>query len=341
VTEPHGVDAVKGVGHVDAAGTTHTAGTADTVDAATGLAGAAAERAGVAIAEVHELDHLRAITRVIEAVWHRRHQPLPVDTLRALAHSGSCVLAAWSGGEMVGASISFRGVHEGRPSLHSHITGIVPDLQLRGVGYALKLWQRAWALSHGIDVVTWTFDPLIARNGHFNLSKLGADADGYLVDFYGPLHDEINGDDATDRLFAVWRLTSPRVSGALSGAVRIPAVAALRAGGAHVALDAGRDGHPLPGGMEAAAAAGPQAGSGAAASPLPAQDSARTDRMGVLVRVPDDIVAVRRADRRCADSWRSEVREAMTALFGRGLRPLAVVPPGWYVFGPAGSGWPG
>jgi predicted GNAT superfamily acetyltransferase len=287
------------------------------VEAAARLARSAAEGAGVVIDEVHELDQLHDITRVIEAVWHRPGDAIAVDLLRALAHSGNCVLAAWSGTEMVGASVAFRGLHDGRPSLHSHITGIVPDLQLHGAGHALKLRQRAWALANGIDVVTWTFDPLIARNGHFNLTKLGAEADEYLEDFYGSLSDLVNREDATDRLLAVWRLASPRVARALSGEVRVPSIEALREDGDPVVLDIGADGRPV------------------AAEVIVGTRSGRA-----LVHIPADIVAVRGGDPGCAGAWRRALREAMTALFTGGLRPLAAVAPGWYVFGPAGSDWP-
>jgi predicted GNAT superfamily acetyltransferase len=293
------------------------AGTDTLADAAAGLARAAAEAAGVVIHEVHELEQLRELNRVVEAVWHRQAEALAVDLLRALAHSGGCVLAAWSRTEMVGASVAFRGLHDGRPSLHSHITGIVPNLQLRGAGHALKLRQRAWALANDIDSVTWTFDPLVARNGHFNLTKLGADADLYLVNFYGPLTDDINGDDATDRLLAVWRLTSPRVWLALSGQLRIPPIEVLRGEGDTVVLDIGADGYPVR------------------------ADAAVQTRSGrALARIPDDMVAMRRGDPRRADAWRIALRGTMTALFARGLRPLAAVAPGWYVFGPVGSAWP-
>ncbi|MGD1053633.1 MAG: GNAT family N-acetyltransferase [Candidatus Dormibacteria bacterium] len=219
------------------------------IAAATDLAGAAAASAGVTVDEVHEVDQLGELNRVIDAVWHREGDAVAPELLRALAHSGNCVLAARSGAGMVGATVSFRGVHEGRPTLHSHITGILPGAQLRGVGLALKLRQRAWALANGIESVTWTFDPLIARNAHFNLTKLGAEAAEYLVDFYGPLHDDANGDDATDRLLAVWTLASPRVARALAGRAPAPKVEDLRREGAPTVLEMSADGRPVLGGF--------------------------------------------------------------------------------------------
>jgi predicted GNAT superfamily acetyltransferase len=290
---------------------------ADLAGSAAALARAAELKAGVAIDVVEEVDRLHDLTRVIDAVWHREGEAVSVELLRALAHTGSCVLGSWSGAELVGASVAFRGLYGGRPCLHSHITCVVPDLQLRGAGYALKLRQRAWALANGIDTITWTFDPLVARNGHFNLTKLGAGADEYLVDFYGPLRDEVNAGDATDRLLAVWRLASPRVARTLSGEVRVPGAEELRRQGDPVVLDVGPDGRPVRAGVAEGARA------------------ART-----LLRIPDDIGALRSSDPARAASWRNAAREVMTALFASGLRPLASAGPGWYVFGPAGSEWP-
>jgi predicted GNAT superfamily acetyltransferase len=289
---------------------------------AANLALSAATRAGVTVAEVHEIDELIELNRVIDAVWHREGDAVAMEMLRALAHSGNCILAARSGTEMVGATVSFRGVHEGRPTLHSHITGIVPSSQLRGVGLALKLRQRAWALANGIESVTWTFDPLVARNAHFNLTKLGAEAGEYLVDFYGTLHDDANGDDATDRLLAVWRLASPRVARALSGLTPAPPVEILLREGAPVVLDIDAGGRPLLAGLAAWAETAPEPPGRA------------------LARIPDDILAVRSRDRRQADQWRGALRDVMTTLLAQGLRPVGAIAPGWYVFGADGSDWP-
>jgi predicted GNAT superfamily acetyltransferase len=279
-------------------------------------------RAGVTVDEVHEIDELVELNRVIDAVWHREGDAVAMEMLRALAHSGNCILAARSGTEMVGATVSFRGIHEGRPTLHSHITGIVPGSQLRGVGLALKLRQRAWALANGIESVTWTFDPLVARNAHFNLTKLGAEAGEYLVDFYGTLHDDANGDDATDRLLAVWRLASPRVARALSGLTPAPPVEILLREGAPVVLDIDAGGRPLLAGLAAWAETAPEPPGRA------------------LARIPDDILAVRSRDRRQADQWRGALRDVMTTLLAQGLRPVGAIAPGWYVFGADGSDWP-
>ena len=74
------------------------------------------------------------------------------------------------------------------------------------MGFALKLHQRAWCLDRGITLMEWTYDPLVARNAYFNLSKLGATVAEYLPDFYGVMGDGINRFDESDRILVHWPL---------------------------------------------------------------------------------------------------------------------------------------
>ncbi|MEU7940320.1 hypothetical protein [Microbispora bryophytorum] len=46
------------------------------------------------------------------------------------------------------------------------------------------------------------------RNAHFNLAKLGARPEEYLSAFYDSMGDAINAGDESDRVLAVWCLTS-------------------------------------------------------------------------------------------------------------------------------------
>src|SRR5205823_7392831 len=105
--------------------------------------------------------------------------------------AGSGLLGARDGGALVGFVAGFLGVQEGLHA-HSHMLGVVQDAQSRGVGYALKLAQRAACLDAGIDEVRWTYDPLVARNARFNLVKLGAVATRFLPGFYGEMTDRLN-----------------------------------------------------------------------------------------------------------------------------------------------------
>lgn len=123
--------------------------------------------------------------------------------------AGAAGAAGAAAGTMLGASLGLLARHDGRAALHSHVTGLLPAARGGGLGRALKLHQREWALHHGIDVVTWTFDPLVRRNAWFNITVLGADVDEYLPSFYGEMNDAINAGDESDRLHVVWDLAAP------------------------------------------------------------------------------------------------------------------------------------
>ncbi|MCW2606547.1 MAG: hypothetical protein JWO60_1240 [Frankiales bacterium] len=187
--------------------------------------------------QVRPLDTLasaRAASALLAAVWRTdpAAPPLATEVLRAIEHAGGYACGAYRGDQLVGVSAGFLGLDAGAPLLHSHISGALE--QGAGVGLALKLHQRAWALDRGIARVSWTFDPLVRRNAWFNLTKLGATGVEYLVDFYGPMTDGVNAGEATDRLFTVWDLAAP-----------VPGV--REAGPAQLALDeVGGAPRPLP-----------------------------------------------------------------------------------------------
>lgn len=165
---------------------------------------------GIDIRPLETVDEVFAASAVLSEVWGGDRTGMPTNLLRALAHSGNYAVGLWQGERMVGASVAFFAAPAAR-SMHSHITGVVPGLQSRGLGRALKRHQRAWALSRDVGHITWTFDPLVARNAHFNLRVLGTRATEYLVDHYGPMDDGVNRGDETDRILVSWELAAPPV----------------------------------------------------------------------------------------------------------------------------------
>jgi predicted GNAT superfamily acetyltransferase len=163
----------------------------------------------VEIRELSTLDECRSVDPLFEAVWGPSSPPIGIEMLRALAHSGGYVSGAFYQGSMVGACVAFV-THKNAESLHSHTTGVTAAARGLGVGRALKEHQRDWALARGIKTITWTFDPLVRRNAWFNIAKLGALPHDYLVDFYGPMPDDINRSDESDRLHMEWVLEERR-----------------------------------------------------------------------------------------------------------------------------------
>ncbi|MFD9942769.1 GNAT family N-acetyltransferase [Nonomuraea sp. NPDC059023] len=241
---------------------------------------------GLAVRDLHDLTDLRDVAAMFNRIWR---PPAGVDAvglewLRALSHAGNYVAGAYAGGRIVGASVGFLSAPAGL-ALHSHLTGADKG---HGIGFALKLHQREWALARGLDRITWTFDPLVRRNAHFNVAKLGASPEEYLPSFYGAMTDAINGDDDSDRVLTTWRLAEPGVvaaAGRQPYRMEIPWDAAVGLGEA--------DGRPVPG---------------------------RTDAATVLVAVPRDIEGLRRADPGAARSWRLAMREVLGGLLAGGGR---------------------
>ena len=95
---------------------------------------------------------------------------------------------------------------------YSHVMAVAKDYQNKGVGARLKWAQRERALAEGRKIIKWTWDPMMARNAHFNLNRLGATVDTYADNFYGA---DYGADRAvglpSDRLLATWHIDSVRV----------------------------------------------------------------------------------------------------------------------------------
>ncbi|WP_436763454.1 hypothetical protein [Streptosporangium sp. V21-05] len=252
---------------------------------------------GLLVVELTEIGEFEDVQRLFDGIWSPdpANPPITVEMMRALSHAGNYVAGAYEGGRLVGASVGFLGAPAGQV-LHSHVTGALAG---RGIGFALKLHQRDWALERGLERITWTYDPLVRRNAHFNLAKLGARPEEYLPSFYGVMSDAINAGDESDRVLAVWRLTAPHVLAAVRGEPYRPVIPADA-----VAWLGERDGGPVRGPADTAGAAG-TAGAGT-----------------VLVAVPRDVEALRRADPRAAGAWRVAVREVLGGLLEEGGRVI-------------------
>ena len=159
----------------------------------------AVARARAAVEALDSVADLRRVADLFSRVWATpQAPPMPHDIMRSLVHAGGRVHAAFRDGRLVGAAVAVFGPPAGA-SCYSLIAAVSPDAEGGGIGLALKLAQRAWALQAGAGWMVWTFDPLLRRNATFNISRLGAVGTEYLVDFYGQVDDGVN-DPETDRL---------------------------------------------------------------------------------------------------------------------------------------------
>jgi chorismate synthase len=155
-------------------------------------------------------EDIRLAVDVFTEVWAEQIPHVP--EIRATVMSGGYCAGAFVGPEIAGAVWSFVGLDDTGPYHHSHMAAVRPAFQGKGIGEALKRAQAHWCLERGIPRIRWTFDPLMAGNARFNLNRLGAVADTYYEDFYGPLGGNLDpgarfGEPApSDRLRVTWYL---------------------------------------------------------------------------------------------------------------------------------------
>ena len=123
------------------------------------------------------------------------------NLLQAMIHSGAYLSGAFMDGECVGAAFAFPATTGGL-HLHSHMTAVLDKFRDKGIGHALKVDQYKWAKQNNYKEITWTFDPLVARNARLNILKLGVDISAYYPNFYGDMPDELNAGDESDRVMA-------------------------------------------------------------------------------------------------------------------------------------------
>jgi len=173
---------------------------------------------GILIRHCHGIKEFESCVAIERAVWKSADlDVVPVPLFVVASETGGQVLGAFHGSELVGFTMAIAGVRRGKPFLHSHMNAVLDRYRDHGIGRKLKLFQREDALARGVDLIEWTFDPLIMKNAYFNLMRLGAIARRYPPNIYGittsPLHSAL----PTDRLVAEWHLRSPRVVRVLAG----------------------------------------------------------------------------------------------------------------------------
>lgn len=165
---------------------------------------------GVSIRVLNGVEEQNFARQIFDEVWPTDEgTQITANLLQAMAHNGTYISGAFVEGEIVGAAFAFPSVDEhGHHHLHSHLAAVKENFRDRSIGSTLKWHQRAWALKHGYEVITWTFDPLVKRNARLNLVKLGVQVFEYFPNFYGDLPDALNAGDPTDRIIARWDLLS-------------------------------------------------------------------------------------------------------------------------------------
>lgn len=267
------------------------------------------------IAPLRTTEEFRTCERLQQVIWRSDLASIPKATasmLIAAQRYGGLVLGAFDpAGRMIGLLFGIPGrVSPDNPAAAgpqwqhcSRLLGVLPEWQGRGVGYQLKLAQREWALQQGIELITWTYDPLEAANGALNLGKLGAVCRCYLRDLYGDMEEGLNQGLPSDRFEVAWWVDSERVQERVERGWQPVRLQDLSGEGAAV-LNPGQlrdDGWVEPG-------------------PPRAPEGKR-----LLVEIPARIQAIKTASMELARAWRLNVRQACETAFGAGYTAVDIV----------------
>ncbi len=213
---------------------------------------------------------------------------VPGHMLLTFHKNGGVLLGAYAEGRLVGFVAGFVGLMgDGRFKHASHMMGIHPEFQGQGIGFRLKLAQRQAVQQQGLDLITWTYDPLEVANARLNIHKLGAVCCTYIPNLYGEIVG-INAGLPSDRFQVDWHINSAHVTNRLAGKnVRKTAVPE------HLILN-------------------PVVGNGRPPETTNSPSEARH-----FVQIPPNIRALKAQDMPLAQAWRLHTRQLFTDLFAQ------------------------
>jgi predicted GNAT superfamily acetyltransferase len=248
------------------------------------------------IRDLQTLADLQHALHLEREVWGLADADATPLTLAAALHAaGSIWLGAFDQSQLAGFALAFPSLERGKTGLHSHMLAVRNSHRGHNLGYELKLAQRQRALALGIKEMTWTYDPLRARNAHLNFHKLGTTCDSYRIDFYGPQTSSPLHRNGTDRLWVTWNMAGSRVEERLKG--KDPRAESLDAL-AHIEpfIRFNGSGRPAEGDLGKALA-----------------------RQRIAIEIPGDIESIETEDPARAREWRLATRKAFAEALKAGF----------------------
>lgn len=298
--------------------------------------------AGFTIRPLADYAEMKRAVEFQRVIWGSNFSELvPAVIFWAAARTGGIIAGAFdASGEMSGLVFGITGWDGSRPIHWSDMLGVHPAARGRGLGLALKRYQRERLLETGVTRVNWTFDPLEARNAHINFARLGVTAREYIRDAYGASTSPLHRGIGTDRLVAEWHLDSGRVRrrmgeravGPSGGIDERSGDTDVRSGDTDVGsgdtgvrsgdIDVRSGASDAPSGVVDAAVEG-----GHAPVVNPGADAPRLDHdePQLWLRIPPAIQQLKERDAVAARRWREYTRAAFEAYLGRGYQVTDLV----------------
>ncbi|EQB66329.1 MAG: hypothetical protein AMDU3_IPLC00001G0495 [Thermoplasmatales archaeon I-plasma] len=165
------------------------------------------------IRRAESVEEYKVVESIQRDIWGMVEEPpVPLPILVAINSNGGLVEISKDGNKIVGFSLAFPGTNGKYRYLYSHMAGVLQEYRNKNVGYNIKMHQFEQARKMGYTEVRWTFDPMKARNTFFNVSKLGAYAYDYKINYYGIMGSKENQGVESDRIEAHKFLDREKIS---------------------------------------------------------------------------------------------------------------------------------
>lgn len=295
---------------------------------------------------LESIEDMVAVEGLQRMVWSGSETEIvPAHMLIAAVHNGGLLLGAFldkadgsaegpanagqgieshaQPGEMVGFVFGFPGLYQtpdGPRLKHcSHMLAVHPAHRNGGIGYGLKRAQWQMVRNQGIDLINWTYDPLLSRNAYLNITRLGAVCNQYRRNEYGEMRDDMNLGLPSDRFPVDWWVNTQRVQRRLSRQPRRQLdLAHFLSSGAQIMnpTSTGPDGWPRP---YSGAPVGLSDSASQVLSGLSGGEMAESGRQALLlVEIPSNFNRLRLADSGLAMEWRLHTRALFEEYFSQG-----------------------
>ncbi len=250
------------------------------------------------IKPIRSLFDLKRTHDIQRQTWgYRDLMVIPYTQLVSVQHSGGTLLGAYLDGALVGFVYGYLGMSGGSLYLFSQRMGVLPSVQSKGIGTALKLAQRELMLRQGIDLIVWTYDPLLAKNAMLNIEKLGGVVRTYVREIYGRVDNPLQAGLATDRFLCEWHLMSDRVRERIHSEHHSPSPSEWLSNRDYRLINYTNWNSELP---------------------RPIAADLELDDDILLVQVPSNIQTIKRRDLSVARGWSATTRSIFEAYFKRG-----------------------
>jgi len=275
----------------------------------------------IKIRPIRTHDEYRAVEQLQREVWSLDDAGIaPSDLMVTAQKNGGLALGAFADSlegeseQLVGLVFGFVGLSpDGKLAHCSHILGVLPTHRNQNIGYHLKLAQRENVLAQGLELITWTFDPLESRNANHNFHKLGATCRIYLPNLYGDMRDTLNVGLSSDRFQVDWHIASTHVINRIRGTQSIPSLSALQEDGVPIL-------NPL---LSEEPSCPPKTYISVQLESRLHRDKLRaelnligTNRL--LIQIPPNFQAIKLADMELARAWRLHTRALFETTFAEG-----------------------